>query len=82
MDEPFRGINHGTEKIDLTHLGRPVRELRPTEVHLKENGALGEKPSLCFVLDDGLIPVVGQISVSMLNKGLADIGYKLVKAEE
>ena len=61
-------------------------ELRPIEIHLKEDGDLDDKPSLCIVMTD-MQPFsqtffYGQISLKMFNEGLKDIGYKIVKDEE
>jgi hypothetical protein len=75
----FQGFNHGKKQVDLSHL-KVMAQLRPTEVHLKEDGSIEDKPSLCFVMVDGSnFAMFGQISVDMFNEGLADIGYKLVK---
>ena len=75
--KPFIGINHGTGPIKL--MG-PVTEMLPTEIHLKEDGAIGDTPSVAIVMDDFSNPVVfGQLSLKMWNEGLKDIGYKIVK---
>ncbi len=83
MSENFIGINWGTEVVDLRRPG-VLTEMRPVEVHLKEDGTLDNGPSLTFVLvhpplQSTPIAVFGQISVKMLNEGLADIGYKIEK---
>lgn len=82
MAKAFKGYKHGTGVVDLRHLGVAV-ELRPTEIHLKDNGSLDNGPSLTIVLSDmktvAPVRVIGQISIEMLNEGLADIGYKIVK---
>ena len=78
-EKDFNGFNHHKGKVDLTHLG-PAVEARPTEVHLKEDGAIDDGPSLTFVsLPSTGIPIVSQITVKMLKEGLADIGYKIEK---
>lgn len=84
MDKLFKGINHGKEKINLTHLSKDSIELRPAEIHLKEDGSIECKPSFTIVMiDDGCYPinVYGQISLKMFNNGFNDIGYKIVKKE-
>ena len=80
MTKDFIGINHRKEQIKL-----PFKKhfpMLPTEVHLKEDGTLSNEPSLAFVLthpNSAMSPVVGQISIKMLNEGLADIGYEIKK---
>lgn len=51
MSEWMKSFNHGTGPVDLSdrHF---VCELAPIELHRKENGAIGDKPSYCFVLQD------------------------------
>lgn len=75
--KPFIGINHGTGPIKLSG---PVLELRPTEIHLKEDGAVGDTPSVAIVMSNlSKRFVMGQLSLKMWNEGLKDIGYKIVK---
>ena len=77
----FNGFNHGKDQIDIKHLGQTIR-MRPVEIHLKEDGSITDQPSLAIVMSTtfpNTPAVVGEISVEMLNKGLADIGYELVK---
>lgn len=78
--KPFRGINHGKDDIDLTHLDYPPVEFKPIEIHLKENGSITDEPSIAIVMQrpEGFA-VVGQLSIKMWNEGLADIGYEIVK---
>ena len=61
------------QKIDLRHLGSLSVELRPIELHIKEEGDINDNPSLCYVMKD----VFGryfhaQISQEMLLKGLEE----------
>jgi hypothetical protein len=81
--KPFKGINHGTGKLDLTHL-RNALEVRPVEIHLKEDGSKENKPSFCLVMMHPDLPVwiVGQLSLAMFNDGLRDIGYEMRKITE
>jgi hypothetical protein len=74
--KPFRGINHGTGKIVIQR--ESVFELKPTEIHLKEDGDKDNNPSFMIVLEGSIgVSVVGQISLRMMNEGLADIGYEV-----
>lgn len=55
-------------------------EMRPVEIILKEDGSLKDEPVFVIVMTHPVRdPVAGQISLEMLNEGLADIGYKLIK---
>lgn len=81
MKKAFKGINHGKEQMDLRHLGKAL-ELRPIEIHHKENGSTKGEPSFVIVMiGTKYIPgtVYGQITLDMFNEGLADIGYKIEK---
>ena len=77
-NKPFNGYNHGVGPIPIM---QGAAQLRPVQIHLKEDGAIDDKPSLAIVMigNDGHSVAFGQISVEMMNEGLADIGYKLVK---
>lgn len=81
---PFVGVNHGKGQIDLSAYSKrshPWRG-RPISVHLKEDGAVDDKPSLCLIIELNSEPVsyiMGEISLAMLNSGLNDIGYGIVK---
>ncbi len=79
MEKPFKGFNHGKNKIDLrNHKG--LCEMRPIEVHCIENGDLNNEPSFAIVMIHPFTnPVAGQISLKMWNDGLSDIGYEIVK---
>lgn len=80
MNKPFKAFNHGTGVIDLSHLDN-VEEFRPVEIHMKEDGTLKNTPSFAIVLTSPFRQkvIVGQISLEMLNEGLNDIGYKIIK---
>lgn len=79
-EKPFKGIDHGTKPIDLTHLDfRVSAEYMPIEIHHKINGAKGEKPSFCIVGKQYINSAYMQISLEMLNEGLKEIGYKITK---
>lgn len=83
MDKPFKGISHGTGPINLTHLS-DTDQFRPVEIHLKENGSLKDEPSFAIILTSPYSKkaIVGQISLEMLNDGLADIGYTIFKMDK
>jgi hypothetical protein len=80
--KPFKGYNHGVGPIPIL---TGAHELRPIQIHLKQDGAIDDDgkdvPSLAILMigNDGKTVAFGQISVKMMNEGLADIGYKLVK---
>jgi len=83
MKDTFEGKNWGRGAIDLTHL-RSITEFRPTEIHMKEDGDLDDKPSFAIVLETNTSSscVVGQLSLKMLNSGLKDVGYQITKIEQ
>ena len=79
-NKPFNGFNHGTDNVDLRHY-KNITIMKPIEIHLKEDGSITDEPSLVVVLENSIQNnyVAGEISLEMLNNGLSDIGYKLVK---
>lgn len=83
MSKAFQGFNHGTGVIDLTK-HKEIEEFRPVEIHLKENGSLKNEPSFAIVMTSqfSMNQVVGQISLEMLNDGLSDIGYEVIKKKK
>ena len=79
MEKEFKAFNHGKGKIII---GEEVAsfEAMPIEIHLKEDGAVDDTPSFAIVMRSRIgTNIIGQISLKMLNEGLADIGYKMVK---
>ena len=80
MEKEFACIkNHGTDPIDLRHLG-PGIEMLPTELHFKEDGSIEDEMSLIMVMTHPvMLTVYGQLSLKMLNDGLSEIGYEIVK---
>lgn len=80
MKKAFKGIYHGTGQIDLSH-HKDIEQFLPVEIHLKEDGTVDNKPSFAIVLTSPYSrnQVVGQISLEMLNQGLADLGYEIKK---
>lgn len=84
MAKEFSGFNHGMGKIVLKfgeQTGLTVDQKRPVQVHLKEDGAIGDKPSVAIVMTNGKQVTVGEISLEMWNEGLKDIGYQIVKTD-
>lgn len=75
----FLGFNHGYARIDLReHKG--IQQMRPTEIHLKEDGSISYHPSFAIVMEiDDQPAVFGQISLEMLNKGLSQIGFEITR---
>jgi hypothetical protein len=82
MKKEFIGINHGIKAINLRNKGR-ILQMRPTEIHLKENGSAKNEPSFAILLEPKDLPfkILGQISLEMFNEGLNDIGYEIVKKQ-
>lgn len=70
-----------TGSIVLPEKHLAISMMRPTEIHLKEDGSKTNEPSFAIVLERAYSPtVIGEISLEMLNDGLADIGYKIIKS--
>lgn len=68
------------EQIDLMALN-VVREMKPIECHIKPDGSVFEKPSLCFVLVDPFgRNFVAQISAEMLRPVIAELA-ELARSE-
>jgi len=97
-DKPFKAFDHGTGQIDLRHHEVKMLELRPLEIHHKSNGTITGGPVFGIVMgipksdispEERIIPEVknapmiyGQISLEMLNEGLEELGYKIIKIEK
>lgn len=75
-------VNHGLRPINLTHLKQTPIEMRPTELHMKEDGSILDEPSFCFVMQHPSMlhkPVSAQVSLDMLDRAMNELGYKIVK---
>lgn len=71
-DPDFKVYNWQLEQIDLGDYF--VKQMIPTECHIKENGTFSNEPVLCFVLEDSIGPaVVAQISLKMFQPVLDEI---------
>lgn len=82
MDKAFKAFNHGKDKIDLRH-HKGIIEMKPVEIHHKEDGSIKDEPSFCIVMTHPFSPTVGgEISLEMLNDALADIGYEVIRKEK
>ena len=80
LSDTFRGFNHGKGNISITTVFNNVNEARPIEIHLKEDGALDNRPSFAIIMVDlQNNAILGQITLDMFNKGCKDIGYQLIK---
>lgn len=78
-NKAFKAFDWGTGEIDLRH-HRGIIPLRPIEIHHKADGTLTGEPSFCIVMTDLISGTAfGEISLAMLNEGLADLGYEIVK---
>ena len=78
----FRGVRHKESPIIIGVNDKKVTNVIPVEVHLIPNGTLTDQPALAFLsVDRDQYCYIGQISVKMLNEGLQEIGYKLIKDE-
>ena len=84
MPKDFTTYNHGTAPIDMSFLSivGNLHQMRPHQLHLKEDGAVGDKPSFALVFIDGNRNiVVGEISEEMLSEGFKELGYSLEKVK-
>ena len=82
QDKPFMAEDVGKGPIDVRYLGSTA-QYRPTKIIHKADGAVDNGPSFCIVMEHLVrMPVVGQVSLKMLNEALADIGYEIVKKQE
>lgn len=80
--DPFTGHSWDDQIIFDRRMYGDIQVTAPVEVHYLPHGAINNGPSVAFVsvdLNDNFY--LGQISVEMLNRGLKDIGYKVVKIE-
>lgn len=78
-DPDFKGFMwEKGEQIDLTMLKKRIKWLLPIEAHVKEDGALGDKPSFLFVLESelGEAYFVAQISEKMFKPIIEALGYR------
>ena len=60
-------------------------ELIPKQLHLKEDGDLYNKPSICIVMSGNhhnLPTVYGQVSIRMLNEALNELGYQITQVKD
>jgi hypothetical protein len=71
--------NWGKEKIRLSNV---KEELRPVELHMKENGSIGEfgdEPSFAMVMVGTKGAFFGQFSLATIKDCFNQLGYDLVK---
>ena len=81
----FVGIDHGDNNVDLLEVskGKMPIEMRPVQLHHKNNGAKGDKPSFTIVMAPaGGTLVYGQVSLAMMEKAFDQVGYTLVRKEK
>ena len=75
----LKAFNHGKGQIDLTHLPPGSEQMKPVELHLKEDGSISNEPSLLIVMERYKDYVFGEVSLAMLNEALGELGYKITK---
>lgn len=75
----LKAFNHGKGQIDLTHLPPDSEQMKPVELHLKEDGSISNEPSLLIVMERYKDYVFGEVSLAMLNEALGELGYKITK---
>lgn len=80
----FIAVNVGTNIIEVNgkELGIDgnLWSVKPVILYLKEDGTLDDKPSIAIVsIGMHNEAYFSQISLKMLNEGLADIGYEFRK---
>lgn len=76
------GINPITPLAFDTTL--PIVEIASYALHHKSDGAIGDKPSLCFECRDASNKHVflHQVSLETLSTALRDFGYQIVEASK
>lgn len=83
MSKFIRTVNHGTNQINLSHLSEisqaPPIEVRPVELHYKEDGAVGNAPSFVMVFHDPFANrySYGQFSLDTLGQSLRELGIEI-----
>lgn len=78
MAKEITVINHKKEKI------MPIMaelELTPIALHFKEGGSITDEPSIAIEMTNGLIGVIGQMSLKTLKEGLEELGYTILRDE-
>lgn len=79
--ETFTGIDCGKGKVDFRQAPVPHYEMRPVEIYHKIDGSIDYAPTFTIVMFNPIqnFSVFGQVTLNMLNEGLEQIGYRLVK---
>lgn len=74
-DPDFKVINWGEKQIDLTNQEdvKMVGHLLLTECHIKENGDINNKPSICLILRAGPMAFYSEISLKMFKPVLDEL---------
>lgn len=79
-NRPFVGVNVGKGPVPMPMRSR---EVRPVAIYLKEDGALDDKPSFVLsMIDLASRETHGQLTLNMLNDGLDDVDYTVVKKSD
>ena len=69
--------NWGKEKMRL----RVSEEMRPVELHMKEDGDNGDEPSFAIVMVGRKGSAVGQFSLNTIRDCLNQLGYDIIKKQ-
>jgi hypothetical protein len=83
MEKAFKAFNVGTGKIDLSHHQLGLTMMRSVEIYCKEDGSVKDEPTFSIVMTSPFSkPVFGEISLEMLNEGLNEIGFEIIRKQK
>jgi len=78
----LKSVYAGKGKYDVRHLKHCNNTvMKPIEIHLKEDAAIGEKPGFLLVHKYFNQVAMGEVSLEMLNRAMNELGYDIVKKE-
>ena len=81
MSKEFKAFNHGTGKIEIgLDYDKSLKVMRPVEIHLKEDGAIGDKPSFAILMVCNDTNAIGAIALKMLTEAMEGLGF-LIKTK-
>lgn len=81
MNEFITVFDHGTKKIDLSHIGSTAEQLRPIELHHNSNGSIKDEPVFAIVLRDQGAGrrFYAQFTLETISDCLSQLGYEIKK---